>query len=184
MIGSKKAPPFTENDAFTGRVVSLVVLGSVALGLAGAAWALVRFWRLAAIGSAYKAKILCTAVFGAGRDLDPRRAPEVSSDSYWILRFFRAHIDRDRRSVTVSLAGLRSRLAVYRDGLGARSSRALMEASQVRRHLGRSRPTTHTAGPWLRRPGNWERLSSSPSLNPIRNAFAARVRSSSRSTVV
>ena len=107
------------DSSVTGRVVSLVVLGSVALGLAGVAWALVRFWRLAAIGSAYKAKILCTAVFGAGHDLDPRRAPEVSSDSYWILRFFRAHIDRDRRSVTVSLAGLRPRLAVYRNGLGS-----------------------------------------------------------------
>ena len=39
------------------------MLGSVALGLAGVAWALVRCWRLAAIGSGYKAKILCTAVF-------------------------------------------------------------------------------------------------------------------------
>ncbi len=99
--------------------MTLVTLAGVLLVMTGVAWAVARLWRIAAIGAAYKAKILCTAVFGAGRDIDPRHAPEVSSDSYRLLRLFGAHIDRDRRSVTVSFAGMRPRLAVHREGLGS-----------------------------------------------------------------
>ena len=127
--------------------MSLVVLGSVALGLAGAAWALVRFWRLAAIGSAYKAKILCTAVFGAGHDLDPRRAPEVSSDSYWILRFFRAHIDRDRRSVDRFAGGLAfpARRLPRRVGQHARREHSWKHRKSGATSAGRDRPLTPLA---------------------------------------
>ena len=78
-----------------------------------------RLWRTLAIGAAYKAKILCSIIFGAGRDVDPNRAPEVSADSYWPMRFCRAEVDRQAQSVTASFLGLRQRTAAFRPGLGA-----------------------------------------------------------------
>jgi CubicO group peptidase (beta-lactamase class C family) len=93
---------------------------ALTLVLAGAAiWSLTRFSRIAAIGAAYKAKVLCSILFGTGRDIDPRRADEVSADSYWPMRMLRVHVDPVRYSVTASFMGLRPRSAVYRDGLGA-----------------------------------------------------------------
>lgn len=83
------------------------------------AWLVARLRRAAAIGAAYKAKALATALFTAGRDIDPRRAPEVSADSYWPMRFFPARIDPAQRSVTVSLPPFPARTAVHRDLLGA-----------------------------------------------------------------
>jgi CubicO group peptidase (beta-lactamase class C family) len=98
----------------------MVLLWGVLLVLAGAAaWSLVRLWRIAAIGSAYKAKVLSSIIFGAGRMIDPQRAPEVSADSYRLLRVIGARVDRAERSVTASLLGFRPRSAVYRSGLGA-----------------------------------------------------------------
>ena len=35
-------------------------------------WLLPRGWRIAAIGSAYRSKVLCTIVFGSGRSIDPQ----------------------------------------------------------------------------------------------------------------
>ena len=87
--------------------------------LAGLAWGFLRFWRIAAVSAGYKAKVLCSALFVSGRNIDPERSPEVSADSYRILRLFRAAIDREKRSVTCSFLGLRARTAIYRPGLGA-----------------------------------------------------------------
>jgi CubicO group peptidase (beta-lactamase class C family) len=93
---------------------------SALLGLGGAVgWALSRFWRVVAIGSAYKAKVLTSALFGTGRTIEPRLAEEVSADSYRVMRLLGARVDSARRSVTVSFFGLRPRAAVYRAGLGA-----------------------------------------------------------------
>ena len=83
----------------------------------------------------------CTSVFGAGHDLDPRRAPEVSADSYWILRLFKAHIDRDRRSVEPfrsAGSAFPARRLPRRAGQHARRKQ-LLKALQVRRDLGWSR---------------------------------------------
>ena len=82
-------------------------------------WVLPRFWRVIAIGSAYKAKVLTSIVFGSRRAVDPRRAPEVSEDSYRVMRLLSARVDRDSGSITVSFLGLRPRTAVYQSGLGA-----------------------------------------------------------------
>ncbi|MQA31922.1 MAG: serine hydrolase [Luteitalea sp.] len=84
-----------------------------------AAWLLARFWRVTAIGAAYKAKVLASTIFGTGRTIDAGRADEVRADSYRALRLFRAHVDPGSRSVTVSFLGLRPRTAIYRAGLGA-----------------------------------------------------------------
>ena len=84
-----------------------------------AAWTFARLRRLAAIGSGYKAKVLCSIVFGTGRSVDPLALEEVSADSYWPLRLFQVHVDRDRRVVTASLWTFPPRRAAYREGLGA-----------------------------------------------------------------
>jgi CubicO group peptidase (beta-lactamase class C family) len=90
-----------------------LVAAAVALG-----WALARLWRIAAIGSAYRSKVLCSIVFASGRSMDPQRVEDVSADSYRLLRLFRSRVDHSTRTVTTSFAG-RARTAVYRPGLGA-----------------------------------------------------------------
>lgn len=82
-------------------------------------WALARVWRIAAIGSAYRSKVLCSIVFGSGRSIDPQRVEDVSQDSYRLLRLFRSRVDPVARTVTASLFGLRPRTAIDRPGLGA-----------------------------------------------------------------
>ena len=91
--------------------------------LAAAALAVVaacrRLWLIANVGAAYKAKVLCSALFGSGRAVDPAAADEVSAEAYRILRPFRAVIDQNRQTVTVSLRGCCQRRAIHRSGLGA-----------------------------------------------------------------
>jgi CubicO group peptidase (beta-lactamase class C family) len=84
-----------------------------------AAWGFGRLRRLASAAGGYKAKVLCTIVFGTGRTVDVQAVDEVSADSYRLLRLFRADIDRMSREVTVSLAGFQRRRAAFRDHLGA-----------------------------------------------------------------
>ncbi|MBI4676057.1 MAG: serine hydrolase [Elusimicrobia bacterium] len=89
------------------------------LGACAAAWAGARFLRVAAVGAAYKAKVLASAIFVSGRPLDAALAQDVSAESYRILRLFKAEVDRPRLRVTVSFLGLQPRTAVFRPGLGA-----------------------------------------------------------------
>jgi len=92
----------------------------LALALAAAAlWALTRFWRVIAVGSAYKAKVLASLVFASGRAIDLRRSAEVAEDSYRVMRLLSARADRERSSITVSFLGLRPRTAICYPGLGA-----------------------------------------------------------------
>ena len=86
---------------------------------AGAVRGLLRLVRIVPIAAAYKAKVLCSAVFVSGRDPASVLAEDVAVDSYRPLRLFRAEVDRGRRSVTVSLAGLASRTAACSPGFGA-----------------------------------------------------------------
>jgi CubicO group peptidase (beta-lactamase class C family) len=84
--------------------------------LAGAvAWSLHRLDRLAAIGAAYKAKVVSAVVFGTGRSVDPSRLDEVSADSYWPMRLFRCSIDPQAQSVTASLWGFSPRTVVFNE---------------------------------------------------------------------
>jgi len=99
------------------------------LGVAGGGWAIGAVVLLACVlyvlrvyplvGAGYRAKVLCSALFGSGRDLDTHLRTQISADAYLILRPFRVHVDRTARSVSASFFGLLSRTAVYRDGLGA-----------------------------------------------------------------
>jgi CubicO group peptidase (beta-lactamase class C family) len=89
------------------------------LAAAAAAASIHRFLRIAAIGAAYKAKALCSALFVSGLPLDPERADEVSSDAYRIMRLFRARVDTKAKTVKASFLGLSERSAAWRPGLGA-----------------------------------------------------------------
>ncbi|PCI38359.1 MAG: serine hydrolase [Elusimicrobia bacterium] len=85
------------------------------LALAGLAY----FWRIAPVGSGYKAKIVCSAVFACGRDPKEVISLDVAADSYSILRPFRVDIDYHSKSVTASVLGFQEKTAVYRPGIGA-----------------------------------------------------------------
>ena len=99
------------NDALrSGGVVAAVLL---------AAWGLFKLRVYLDVGAGYKAKALCSGVFGSGRDLDPQRAPQIHDDAYRLLRPFTARIDRNARLVTASLLGVHPRTAVQRPGFGA-----------------------------------------------------------------
>jgi hypothetical protein len=89
------------------------------LAAGAAATAVRRLLRVAAIGAAYKAKALCSALFVSGLDLDPERADEISAGPYRLMRLFPARVDREAKTVTVSFLGGLERAAVWRPGLGA-----------------------------------------------------------------
>ena len=97
----------------------MTLIALAVLGAAAAAWGLLYFLRIAPVATGYKAKVLCSAIFVSGRNIDPQSAAEVSADSYRILRLFRSRVDRDRRTVICSWLGLWARAAIYRPGLGA-----------------------------------------------------------------
>ena len=88
------------------------------LAVAAAAWGAYCLQRIIAVGAAYKAKVLCSAVFVSGRDPASVLAEDVAVDAYRILRLLPARVDRERRTATVSFLGL-SRTAAHRPGLGA-----------------------------------------------------------------
>src|SRR5207249_5214855 len=102
-----------KTNSMTPLQAFLIVLVAVA-----ASWAFVRLRRLAAIGAAYKAKVVSSVVFGSGRTVDPSRLDEVSADSYWLMRPFRCDIDHEERAVTASLWGFSPRTALFRDHAG------------------------------------------------------------------
>src|SRR6266576_570667 len=97
----------------------MLLWGAIVVTAAALGWALARLWRIAAIGSAYRSKVLCSIVFGTRRSIDPQRVEDVTADSYRALRLFRSRVDPVAHTVTTSLFGLRPRTVVYRPGLGA-----------------------------------------------------------------
>jgi CubicO group peptidase (beta-lactamase class C family) len=94
------------------------LLGLAAAAGAAAIWAIPRLRRVAAIGAAYKAKVLCSIVFGTGRSVAPGTPEEVSADSYWLMRPIRAHINPTTRTIVARLWWFHPRSAMFRDGLG------------------------------------------------------------------
>jgi CubicO group peptidase (beta-lactamase class C family) len=71
------------------------------------------------IGPAYKAKVLCSLIFGSGRAIETLSPDEVSADSYWMMRLIQSRVDRNTHSVTAWLSGFRPRTAVFRNESGA-----------------------------------------------------------------
>ena len=71
-------------------------------------------WQVAAIGMAYKAKILCSSIY-----ISKRNPQDVMrEDLEGIPGIIEAEIDFDTRSVTTSLFGFPDQRAVYRKQLG------------------------------------------------------------------
>lgn len=97
----------------------MLLWGAIVVTAAALGWALARLWRIAAVGSAYRSKVLCSIAFGTRRSIDPQRVEDVTADSYRALRLFRSRVDPVAHTITTSLFGLRPRTAVYRPGLGA-----------------------------------------------------------------
>ena len=91
------------------------ILGAIT----AAAWAFPRLKRVASVGCSYKAKALASALFVSGLDPDLERAPEIADEAYRLMRLFRASVDRENKSVTVSFLGWQPRTAWYRPGFGA-----------------------------------------------------------------
>lgn len=73
--------------------------------------------RLTAIGTAYKAKMLCSEVFVARRDADAVLA-DLVVDDLAALRFIDVSIDTVSKMTTASLYGLVESKVRYRDGVG------------------------------------------------------------------
>ena len=77
-------------------------------------------WRnhhVIALGVGYKAKMICSGVFVAGRDLDAVLT-DLHVDDLALLRYIPVSVDRETKTVTTRAPGLFTRRAVYRDGLG------------------------------------------------------------------
>ena len=69
--------------------------------------------KIAPIGSAYKAKRVCSCVFLAGRNPDQVLREDVAG-----LEYIGVDIDKIKKSVTGNLLGMAKRTAIYREGLG------------------------------------------------------------------
>lgn len=73
--------------------------------------------RVASILAAYKAKMLCSEVFLAGRDADAVER-ELEVDDLQPLRFITDSVDRSARRVTSRFAGVVARDAAFSEGRG------------------------------------------------------------------
>ena len=94
----------------TARIAAAAVVVLLVLG----AW----FVRpILAIGAAYKAKMLCSAVFVSRREF-ATAVRELQVDDLVSLRYVGASFDERERSVTTSALALVERRAVFRPGLG------------------------------------------------------------------
>jgi CubicO group peptidase (beta-lactamase class C family) len=132
---------------------------AVALGLL--AWGVFQLRVYVAAGAGYRAKVLCTGIFGSGRPFDRQLASQISADGYWLLRPFRVQVDYQQRSVTASLLGSLPRTAIHRDGLGATllssQSVATLDTSGV----------THASARHAASPRDWRTRSHAPALHHI-----------------
>ena len=87
---------------------------ALAVAIAALAYAL----RLAAIGTAYAAKILCSGIFVSQRDAASLLDTDVAADGLSFLRSLDVRVDRGAREVTATFFGFAARKAVYREGRG------------------------------------------------------------------
>jgi len=92
---------------------SLIVVTILVFGFAGR-----YLWRLAQIGAAYKAKVLCSGVFVSKRDPDSILNNDLLVDDLSIFRHLDTAVDYNSQSVRASFMGLAHRKAIYRPGLG------------------------------------------------------------------
>ena len=95
-----------------------ILAGAAILLVAALACGLHFGYRAAAIGTAYKAKILCSGLFVSRREPQAILDKELSVDDLGILKHIDAQVDRDAMSVTASLFGIAARTAAFRGQQG------------------------------------------------------------------
>ena len=95
-----------------------VIVFIAVVALAAAIAVLFYGFQLAAIGTAYAAKILCSGIFVSQRDPQSLLGADVSADDLSFLRHIDVQVDRGSREVTATFFGLAKRKAVYREGRG------------------------------------------------------------------
>lgn len=71
-----------------------------------------------AIGTAYKAKQLCSEVFVGGRKIDAVLQTDLSSDTHPLMGLIDATVDRSRQNASAGFFGLVRREADFRQGFG------------------------------------------------------------------
>jgi hypothetical protein len=94
-------------------LLSLAVLLTTGLG-----YSAYLLSRLAPIGTAYAAKMLCSGVFVADRPAAEVIRDDIVADSHPLLRLVSPSVDPSRELATASVLGAARRDAVYRPGLG------------------------------------------------------------------
>jgi CubicO group peptidase (beta-lactamase class C family) len=95
-----------------------VALAAVLVLLAGSAAGLAYGLRVAAIGTAYKAKVLCSGVFVSRRDPRSVLESDLGADDLAVLALIDARIEHAAGQVSAALFGFARRTAVHRPGLG------------------------------------------------------------------
>lgn len=96
----------------------LLIYGSAALFLIAAVIGINRARLTALVGAGFYAKMLCSGVFVSGRPPQEVINSDVLADQPAILSGYSSTLNKAAGTVKVSLAGLVSQTAVYREGLG------------------------------------------------------------------
>jgi CubicO group peptidase (beta-lactamase class C family) len=124
----------------------LIALFSTLVAAGALAVAVYHVSRIAPIGTAYAAKILCSGVFVSGRDAQPVIDQDVMADVHPLLRFVSPTVDRARRRASARFLGLALREAQYRPGLGC--ALALGKAPEELAQARGAPAATALAEPW------------------------------------
>ena len=75
-------------------------------------------YRTAVLGSGFMAQLLCSSTFVSHRDPQAVLNDDMTGPGYELLSFFRPHVAREAKRVTVSMFGLGERTSIFREGLG------------------------------------------------------------------
>ena len=109
-------------------VVFMLLWGTLVAAAVALGWAFARLWRIAAIGSAYRSKVLCSIVFASGRLVDPQRVEDVSGRQLSTVAAVSLARRPLARTVTTSFAGCCVHELRCPAGLGATLFLALPES--------------------------------------------------------
>jgi len=103
------------NSGLFKRIVFLVVSLAAAVAVAVAA---LHGLRLASVGAAYKAKIVCSDLFVSHRSYQAILDTDLAGERLAALRHMDVKVDYDRKEVTAGLFGFAKRKAAYHPGFG------------------------------------------------------------------
>jgi len=100
------------------QAYKLTAVAVALVAVLGLAVAFYYAYRLAAVGAAYKAKILCSGVFVSERDPHSVLNTDLAGDDLAALRLVNTHIDRELNKVTADFLGFITRTAVFQNKRG------------------------------------------------------------------